>query len=366
MGRSSTCSDVPHKRRGRPRLREQEADIPESIHSPIQHQHSHHQQHRRQHSRAGSTSAPYTIAPSPWSARQAPPTIVPRPRPQPLPLAPRVQLPTRDNRTQATLILSTDLTIIRAPQDAQSFFCAPPNAIEGRTIFELCQSDTDRAQLPGLIRALLEEIRQRRLLLNVHLHRTSLYTDLLPYTNEDLLYAFPGVKEYPLMINFIDAMNRVVPSRASASIGVRSNDRFAYILFSVQKLDSSRRVERRTRPGAISLPPIRDEKSQRSPTQVQQSPTQARFGASPTQAQFNPAQAVQISPTKSSHRISSHENQSIAPIPETSSAQTSPVQAQFPVQKQTSPTTGTFPRKEDDEGGGGGKRTSMSLSEMIG
>lgn len=260
MGRSSTCSDVPHKRRGRPRLKDTEGGFAthneesrgtRTAGGPAQQQ----PQHRRQHSRTGSLASPYLPAgfrgmankPS-WIGDQSfyrpesaiPPhnayhTPVQPPPVTALPSVPEAQGVYR--AAIATLIVSTDLIIVRAPPDAQSLFCVPARALEGRTLFELCHPNEDRGILPDLIRALLDEVRMRRLLLHAHEHRTMLYNDLQPYTNEDLLHSLPGATEYPFQMSFLDAHNRIIPARVVAVIGARSNDRYVYVLLRIQRND---------------------------------------------------------------------------------------------------------------------------------
>lgn len=272
MGRSSTCTDVPHKRRGRPRLRDtpqalpaiasvSQITLPRGETSPRQtHNTSSPLAMRRPplHSRTGSVNSPYmdfmppALAPA-WSPRQQPrrqnqsfgllqharnPSMIPG-SPNPV-LSPRsspwsASPPEVFRPMSATLFVGIDLRIIRALSDVRNFFHAMPSVIEGRNLIELVMAE-DRERLPQLIRALQEDVFTHKLLLFQSPEaRQNLETDLLPYTDTDLAHSFPGAHEHLLSLTFIDALNRPVVSRMAAVLGSRSNDRFAYAIISIQR-----------------------------------------------------------------------------------------------------------------------------------
>lgn len=313
MGRSSTCTDVPHKRRGRPRLRDSQQlpSIPADLSSPQQGEagpsNTSSSRHRRGHSRTGSMNSPYMdFYPSPtrstWSLNSSRRPLAPASRHDRSPsLAnspltgpqhpPPWQMPVHEppRAMSATLFVSVDLTIIRALPDANNFFSATSSQIQGRALIQLCHQN-DKGQIPRLIHALQSDVQTNRLMFRAHDHRQSLAHELEPYTDPDLSHPFPGAQEHLLSLTFVDALGRHIPARMAAVLGSRSNDRFAYVIISIQRQDQQQQQHitpatprsltsapsqspRAYEPGGFPPPPQSDYNARSLP--IQSSPTYA-------------------------------------------------------------------------------------------
>lgn len=428
IGRTSTCSDVPHKRRGRPRLRDATSQqqiatsvptlapgspaksaIPGSPAASVQ---------RRGHIRTGSFNSPYMTFASPsqntvygperrmgtggMQGPQPPSIMVRSPIPgssvsaiNPWPM------PTQDafRASSATLFISIDLQIVRALNDAQNMFCAAPSAIEGRTLAELCALG-NAGIMSQLLQALNADIQINRLLIRSREHRQSLFDDLRPYTNSDLFHPFPGAQEHLFSVTFVDSYNRQIPTRMVAVLGSRSNEHFAYAIVSIQRHDYAPapvRLSTITPPSPRSYDPPYfipttdlDVRIQRPNTieQSQISPTSGSFPLRHMQSPVTPHQSTFPRPGPS---ISATDRAAVVRgsgrPPVMSPLNTLPPLINTRIQEEapdTAPVVGERSRarsepeaaatpepadqEESDRSSrrSSGKRVSMSLSEMIG
>ncbi len=229
LGKTGSCADVEHKRRGRPRLKELSSPNRTGPAAHPQQATATQQPHLHTNGSSPNATRPIAAAHPPFAS----------------------YFDTHKPIADVPAFASIGLDLVRSFEPLADSLGRHGRDLEGRNLADLVDA-ADHMRVLALASEIREDVTRLRLLANPPVMYSPLSTSLLPYTDGELSCPLPGAEERTIEVSALHGFGDRVCIRLSAVLGARSNDRFAYAIVRTTRVQDSPVAHH---PSTFSAPP---------------------------------------------------------------------------------------------------------------